>query len=198
MKKFTTIAASCVIAALASAASAQSAEEEIAAAKAAAEKYQDVNVALADGFVRDPANACVSAAEQGLPPEWGAMGIHYLNMARLQITGGDPRIDGVGINTDFMQPGVLMYEPQADGSLVLLGIENLVFQKAWAEAGNSEPPSFAGVVFDTMADDPATEGDEAHGFAPHYDRHVWVFRDNPAGIFVPFNPTVTCEHHGEG
>ena len=43
-----------------------------------------------------------------------------------------------------------------------------------------------------MADDPATQVDEAHMFEPHYDRHVWVFRDNPNGVFAPFNPNVTC------
>jgi hypothetical protein len=25
--------------------------------------------------------------------------------------------------------------------------------------------------------------------------HVWVYRDNPNGVFAPFNPAVTCEHH---
>jgi hypothetical protein len=24
---------------------------------------------------------------------------------------------------------------------------------------------------------------------------VWVYRDNPNGVFAPFNPNVTCEHH---
>ena len=46
-----------------------------------------------------------------------------------------------------------------------------------------------------MADDPGTPGDEAHGFAPHYDQHVWLFRENPMGELMPFNPNVTCEHH---
>jgi hypothetical protein len=22
----------------------------------------------------------------------------------------------------------------------------------------------------------------------HYDRHVWLYRDNPSGVFAPFNP----------
>ena len=39
-----------------------------------------------------------------------------------------------------------------------------------------------------MKDDPATATDEAHNFAPHFDRHVWVYRENPAGVFEPFNP----------
>ena len=46
-----------------------------------------------------------------------------------------------------------------------------------------------------MADNPATAIDEAHLFEPHYDRHVWLYRDNPNGIFAPFNPAVSCEHH---
>ena len=55
------------------------------------------------------------------------------------------------------------------------------------------PPSFMGVPYDEMADDPATTADEAHNFEPHYDRHVWVHRDNPIGVFAQFNPQVSCE-----
>lgn len=123
------------------------------------------------------------------------MGVHYLNMALLKMAPGGPRVDGASIHTDFLQPAILMYEPQADGTMQLVAIENLVFQKAWEEAGNTEPPAFGGSTWDTMADDMATAGDEAHGFEPHYDRHVWVFRDNPAGVLVPFNANVTCEYH---
>jgi len=177
---------------LATAGFAQTQAEQIAAVRAATEKYQDVNVALADGFIPDPSGQCISAAAEGLPPEWGAMGIHYMNMAKLKITGG-ARVDGTGTNTDFLTPAILMYEPQADGSLELVAVENLVFQAAWSAEGNTEPPEFAGKVWDTMADDVATDGDEAHGFQPHYDLHAWTLRENPAGVFVPFNANVTCE-----
>ena len=186
---------SCATFGFATIASAQSEADQIAAVKAATEKYMDVNVALAEGFIPDPSGACVSAAEEGLPPEWGAMGIHYLNMAKLKISGGEPRVAGAGTHTDFMAPAILLYEPQADGSLELIAVENLVFQEAWAAEGNTEPPMFAGKIWDTMADDMATGGDEAHGFEPHFDRHIWAFRDNPAGVFVPFNASVSCEHH---
>ncbi len=188
------VSASCLIAGLASMAVAQDATTEIAAVIAATEKYRDVNVALAEGFIPDPSGHCVSAAMEGLPPEWGSMGIHYLNPAALKITASEPRLDGQSTHTDFMKPAILLYEPQADGSLELVGVENLVFQEAWLAAGNTEPPTFAGKVWDTMADDPATAGDEAHRFEPHYDQHVW-FRENPAGNLIPFNPNVTCEHH---
>ena len=104
-------------------------------------------------------------------------------------------IDGNGTHTDFRQPAILLYEPQADGSLALVGVENLVFAKAWKDAGNAAPPAFHGVAYDTMIDDPATALDEAHNFAPHHDRHVWLYRENPNGVFAPFNPRVTCKHH---
>jgi hypothetical protein len=46
-----------------------------------------------------------------------------------------------------------------------------------------------------MADDPATKIDEGHMFEPHYDLHVWLYRDNPAGVFAQFNPDVSCAAH---
>jgi len=35
-------------------------------------------------------------------------------------------------------------------------------------------------------------------FEPHYDRHVWIYRDNPNGVFAQFNPNVTCNYHRGG
>lgn len=188
------IIATCLSTSFATVAAGQNNNEVIEQIKNAAEQYQDVKVALANGYIPDPSGHCISAAQEGLPPEWGGMGIHYLNMAALKITAGEPRVDGQSTHIDFLKPAILLYEPQADGSLELVGVENLVFQDAWHEAGNSEPPSFEGRVWDAMADDPATTADEAHMFAPHFDQHVW-FRENPAGPLVPFNPNVTCEHH---
>jgi hypothetical protein len=31
-------------------------------------------------------------------------------------------------------------------------------------------------------------------FEPHYDLHVWLYRDNPNGMFAQFNPNVSCAH----
>lgn len=162
--------------------------------RTALDKYQDVNVALADGYVSPPDNHCVSAAGEGLPAELGAMGIHYIHPELLQITATDPRVDGKGVHTDWNRPAILIYEPQADGSLVLVGLENLVFEEAW-EATGQPAPVLNGRTWDHMADDPATPGDEAHGFTPHYDQHVWLWRENPAGTLMPFNANVTCDHH---
>lgn len=157
-------------------------------------KYKDVSVALADGYL-SPDNHCVSAEGEGLPPELGAMGIHYIHPALLEITATEPRVDGKATHTDWMRPSVLIYEPQSDGSLELVAVENLVFEASWKAAGKSEELVLNGRAWDHMADDPNTPGDEAHGFAPHYDQHVWLFRENPMGELMPFNPNVTCEHH---
>lgn len=161
----------------------------------ATERFRDVNVALAEGYVRDPMNVCETAGHMGLPAAVGAMGVHYAHFGLLEVTAAEPRVDGTGTHVDFLQPAVLLYEPQADGSMELVGVENLVFMAAWEAAGNTSAPSFHGVEWDRMVDDPGTELDEAHMFTPHYDRHVWVFRENPSGVFAQFNPAVTCEHH---
>ena len=171
-------------------------EPSLTEVRRATERFRDVNVALAEGYIRDPANMCETADMMGLPPDKGAMGIHYFRPDMLGITRPpNPRVNGSGVHTDFRKPAILLYEPQADGSLELIGVENLVFAKAWKDAGNDRPPSFHGVTYDTMVDDPATALDEAHNFEPHHDRHVWLYRENPNGLFSPFNPRVTCEHH---
>lgn len=170
------------------------ADVDLDALRAAVEKYKDINVALEEGYI-SPDNHCVSAEGEGLPPELGAMGIHYIQPGLLEITATEPRVDGTGTHTDWMKPSVLIYEPQADGSMELVAVENLVFEAAWDASGKDEELMLNGRGWDHMADDPATPGDEAHGFAPHYDQHVWLFRENPMGTLMPFNPAVTCEHH---
>lgn len=171
------------------------ADPDLATVRRATERFRDIEVAVAEGYVPDPMNICDSADMLGRPAELGVMGIHYFRPDLLGITRTEPRVDGTGTHTDFLRPSILIYEPQADGSMELVAVENLVFRKAWEAAGNAEPPSFLGVTWDLMADDPATEVDEAHMFEPHYDRHVWIFRENPNGVFAQFNPNATCEHH---
>lgn len=172
-------------------------EPMLADVREATARFQDVNVALAEGYIRDPANTCETATMMGRPAEDGAMGVHYFRPDLLGITGPpNPRVDGTSTYTDFRAPAILIYEPQADGSMQLVAVENLVFKASWLAAGNTAPPTFHGRAYDDMEDDPATTAvDEAHGFAPHYDRHVWVHRENPHGVFQSFNPAVSCQHH---
>lgn len=185
-----------IMLALPGTAAAQNVAAEIEKVRLATQRFADVKVALAEGYVPAPPGECVSAAHEGLPPEWGAMGIHYINPALLKLKAGGARVDGGSIHTDFSNPSILLYEPQADGSLVLVGVENLVFMNAWHAAGNHAPPTFAGRIWDTMADNSGTPHDEAHGFEPHHDQHVYFEKlPNPADQLNPFSPNVTCEHH---
>jgi hypothetical protein len=171
-------------------------EPTLAEVRAATERFRDVKVALAEGYIRDPGDMCETAEMMGRPASQGAMGIHFFRPDLLGITGPpSPRVDGTGTHTDFRQPSILIYEPQKDGSLALVAVENLVFARAWRESGQSAPPTFHGVAYDSMVDDPNTAIDEAHMFEPHFDRHVWIYRDNPNGVFAQFNPMVTCAHH---
>jgi hypothetical protein len=167
----------------------------LAAVRRATERFRDVKVALAEGYVPDPSGMCMTSTMEGQPSQLGGMGIHYFRPDLLGITGPpNPRVSGTGTHTDFATPGVLVYEPQADGSVRLVAVENLVFQAAWKAAGHTAPPSYLGNEYYSMVDNPLTEADEAHGFEPHYELHLWLHRENPSGTFAPFNPRVTCEH----
>jgi len=90
---------------------------------------------------------------------------------------------------------MLVYEPQADGSVQLVAVENLVFAAAWEALGKRGPPKFHGHPYVLLKDNPETRVDEAHGWAPHYELHAWVFRENPSGMYSEFNPRVTCQYN---
>ena len=169
---------------------------DLAQVRAATEKYQDPEVALADGYLRDPMNLCSQAADDDLPSQLGAMGVHFFRPDLLGITATQPRVDGNGMHTDFLQPSVLVYYPDEAGALKLGAVENLVWEAAWKAAGNEGPPEFHGYQYTHRIDNPLTTyADEAHLFEPHYELHVWLYAENPAGLFAQFNPRVSCDHH---
>src|ERR671916_1137741 len=78
------------------------AEPTLEQVRKATERFRDVKVALAEGYVRDPMNICDTAAMMGRPAELGAMGIHFFRPDLLGITAPpNPRVSGNGIHTDF-------------------------------------------------------------------------------------------------
>jgi len=112
-------------------------EPTLADVRQVTERYRDVNVALKDGFIRDPFDLCDTAEMMGMPAKLGAMGVHYFRPDLLGITEPpSPRVNGAGTHTDFRNPAILIYEPQADGSMQLVAVENLVFQASWRAAGH--------------------------------------------------------------
>ena len=188
----------CAAAFLSLAAGCQTAEREptLDEVRSIAEKYRNVDVAKAEGYTTD--NKCVTAEMLGQPAELGAMGLHYVRRDMLGLPPKPPppgsgRVSGSGTHTVFRKPAMLVYEPQPDGSLQLVAVENLVFAAAW-HAKSDAPPTFHGRTYPLLNDDPRTQVDEAHGWEPHFEQHLWVFRDNPNGAYSPFNPKVTCKY----
>lgn len=139
--------------------------KDLAALRRATARYHDVEVALADGYLADA--HCVSA-----PP--GGMGFHYVNPAH------------VDLEVDPSKPDALLYEPMDNGELRLVGAEFLVHGDAW-DMTNTEAPSFAGLAFA-----PPTDRSAVMPPGPFYTLHVWIWKENPDGMFAPFNPRVTC------
>jgi hypothetical protein len=166
--------------------------QDLARIRQATQRFRDINVAFAEGYLIPPPGECVTAEAEGQPKQLGAMGVHVIRPDLLGITAVSPRINGVGTHTDFTRPAVLVYEPQPGGGYELVAIENLVFAQAWHAAGNTAPPSFHGNQYYAMTDNPLTAADEAHGFEPHYELHIWLYRHNPAGMFMQFNAAVKC------
>lgn len=102
----------------------------------------------------------------------GAMGVHFLNPGLISAT------------PDPTKPNVLLYEPVGD-KLRLVGAEWFVP----LATGVKERPTLFGQPFDGPM-----EGH--HPIMPadltHYDLHVWLFKNNPYGMFVATNPDVKC------
>ena len=99
--------------------------------------------------------------------ELGAMGYHYGNLALL---------DG---NVELLRPEALMYEPGPTGNYRLVGMEYIVPMDAWGGEGN---PSLLGQEY---------HPNETLGL---YTLHVWLWRNNPNGMFTSWNPKVSCEY----
>lgn len=102
----------------------------------------------------------------------GAMGYHYANP--------DLLFDGGAVN--LLEPESLMYEPGPGGQKRLVGLEYIVFIDDWT---GEDPPELLGQEF------------HPHSFLPIYKLHIWLWRDNPRGIFADWNPKVSCKHAAE-
>jgi hypothetical protein len=132
----------------------------------ATKRFADVNAATAAGYL--PFLGCVSG------PDHGAMGYHYVNGA---LVG-----DGI---LDASRPEVMIYEA-SNGGLQLVGVEFVVIAQTW-QMNHTTPPVLEGQTF-LFVDSP-----NRYGLPPHYELHVWAWRDNPKGAFVDWNNKVSCE-----
>jgi hypothetical protein len=136
-------------------------------------RYADIAVALAEGFVQ--ASPCEQLAGSG------AMGHHYLNPARM---------DGRLV---LSEPEVLLYIPEG-GGMRLVGIEYIlpIIQDGRPFFGPGAPtnPGPVPTLFGQSFQGPMAGHNPAMPW--HHDLHVWMYRDNPAGYFAQYNPSLSC------
>jgi hypothetical protein len=97
----------------------------------------------------------------------GAMGWHFVNGALM-----DDQLDP-------LQPEAVMYEPGPQGQMTFVGVEFIVPFAVRPYPG-STPPTLYG-----------------QDFSPNvglqlWALHAWVGRENPLGVFQPWNPNVSC------
>jgi hypothetical protein len=98
-------------------------------------------------------------------PTLGAMGYHWINESL------------VDSNFEISKPEVVLYEPDKNGNLKLVAAEYIVINIG------QERPYFGDYPFDI--------GGTPMPF-PHWSLHIWLWKDNPNGIFTNYNPNVTC------
>ena len=139
----------------------------VEAVRQVTEQFRDVRN-VPPGY--DPVLGCVSG------PEEGAMGVHFVNPALLT--------DGA---IEAAQPEALIYEFK-HGAASLVGVEYIVFASVWhLDHAPNDPPVLEGQLLQ-FVDSP-----NRFGLPAHYELHVWAWRDNPKGVFVDWNPRVSCE-----
>jgi hypothetical protein len=96
--------------------------------------------------------------------EHGGMGLHYLRESLLDAS------------LDPAAPEALVYELDADGDVVgLVAHEYIVPVAAWE---SESPPTVMGMEL------------HRHAVLPLWVLHAWLWKDNPAGFFSDYNPTV--------
>lgn len=98
-------------------------------------------------------------------PGLGGMGYHWVNPSLV-----DPVFDPE-------KPEVVLYARGPGGNLRLVALEYIVI-----DAGQPAP-MFGNQPFN-VGGTPVP--------VPHWSLHVWLYEHNPAGMFTPFNPNITC------
>ena len=154
----------------ASAADGFSRQDDFAAARAATAKYHDIRNATGFGELDDAAGiACIDNPA-------GGMGVHFVDGSRLNSVL-DPAL-----------PEALVYEPQADGSMKLGALEYVILASDFKGEG---APKLFGQSFEYQPG-PGEANPNRFGLPAFWELHLWVWNQNPRGMFDDWNPKVTC------
>ena len=138
----------------------------------ATERFKDVKVAEAEGY--SLMFGCVSG------PDYGAMGLHYVNLPLV--------LDGV---IDPAKPEIIIYEPLPDGRLKITGADFLVFAEDWHKT-TAATPELQGQLLHLF------ESPNRFGLPNFYTLHVWAWKENPTGAFSNWHANVSCDAFAPG
>lgn len=139
--------------------------------RAATSQYLNINVPLHNGEGWVVGTPCVSG------PDFGAMGVH------LVVPG---RIDS---KVELDKPEALIYEPQSDGAMRLVGVEYIVDAASWDNLHQVDhaTPALDGNLMNLVPHP------NRFGLPAFYEIHVWAWEHNPQGAFADWNTHVSCE-----
>jgi hypothetical protein len=143
--------------------------ELVTAVRDATERFRTVTDPSGPGEGYALAFGCVSGGD------FGAMGLHYVNMTLV----GDGKIEPD-------KPEIILFEPTPGGGIQITGVDYLVDAATW-DANNPGPPELFGQLFHYF------DAPNRFGLDPFYTLHVWAWKDNPNGTFVNWNPNVSCD-----
>jgi hypothetical protein len=160
----------------------QATSDQLAAARKATEKYQDVRMAEADGY-------------RQVGPNVPGMGTHYLRRGKHDTFA-------------ITEPPILLYEqdPSAPNGLRLVGVSYLLVAPTGADGQPTSSPfpkalaswhkhNNVCVLPDNSATIELTEG-QCNSRDGHFTNetswmvHAWIWKDSPAGVFSPTNPMI--------
>ena len=130
-------------------------------------RFKDVSVAEAEGYGLQ--FGCVSG------PDFGAMGLHFVNFPMV--------LDG---EVDARHPEIVIYEPLPDGRVRLVGADFLVLADQW-DSTHADPPQLMGQLFQRF------DAPNRFRLPAFYTLHVWAWKDNPTGTFANWHSRISCD-----
>lgn len=136
---------------------------DLATLHAATARFHRYDVAKDAGYTFLFMNMCM--VDQS-PQQLGGMGYHYVNPLLL-----DDKLD-------VANPEAVMYEPEANGRLRLVGVEYVIPKDQWT---SKDPPELFGRKLTLNSFD-------------LWALHVWAWENNPSGLYASWNPRVTCDN----
>lgn len=148
------------------------ARNDLAEVRQVTARFHNVDVAIDEGYELGYLNGAGNRIITGCiaHPTAGVMGYHYFNKQLIDDLVVDPR-----------KPEGLVYTSGPQGKLKLVAVEYVVPGAKSNPPGVSVPPTVLGMEMHILV--------PAVGF---YIQHAWVWDHNPAGMFVDWNPELSC------